>query len=443
MTRYVTGMRAIIAGLAILVVFVGGCGGPCKQIARERAALLGRSDSAPGAHARIQVPFAIANAMLAELVKDEPELPLDYGKLGPLAAFVPHLRGIVQGVELVPADPGKVGFAVRVSIVDDTGELLALLGRGDAAPVIEHAPDGGTKLAVPIRADQLTRLEPELGPRAAGKLGELLAKRLPSAVRDRTPQFLIDRIAKEVAEEAATQAYRLLRGAALKRIGELTTLRFGLPPAPIARVDVESRPGPVPALELAIVTALPVRAALAVAPPAEPDAVTVAISGSAAVELANWSIAHGRAPQRYTRSLEPARDGTYVPHFDWRAGDAERPLVVHMFKVEDGCAHFAVGAKPFVEVRDGKISARIENKRLEAADASLAFATLARIKGAFDDSTSPTKQVANVAGFTIGDRDVTTRLVRAEVAGDDIRVSVAVALGAHHSDHAPTAKSDH
>src|SRR5438094_3647883 len=196
--------------LAMVTLATASCSGPCKRIATERQALLARSDRAPGAHARIQVPFALANPLLAEAVRDQPEIPLQLDRLGPLAAYVPRVRALVRAVELAPAPPGKVGFAVRVAVLDDTGELLELRGRGDATPVLAN-----NALSIGIRADQLARLVPELGPRAAASVGAELAKRLPAAVRGQVPQFVIDRVAAAAVEEMADLAYRGLRGAAL------------------------------------------------------------------------------------------------------------------------------------------------------------------------------------------------------------------------------------
>jgi hypothetical protein len=162
---------------------------------------------------------------------------------------------------------------------------------------------------------------------------------------------------------------------------------------------------------------------------ATPDATLVQISGDAATLGANWAIAHGALPPRYTRKLEPARDGAYVPHFEWRPGDAVRPLVVHMFKVEGGCAHFAVGVRPHVEVRDGKVHAWVDHRRLEHADAPLAFELLARTKALVERSTSAKKQGPGSVRIAIGEREVTTRLLRAEVAGDELRAAMAVSIG--------------
>jgi hypothetical protein len=271
---------------------------------------------------------------------------------------------------------------------------------------------------------QLSRLEPELGARAAEQLGALLEARLPAAVRARTPRFVIDRVAAAVVEEALEQGLGLLRGALLPRLRERTRIGIELPDVPLARVDLASTPD---ALALDVFTTLPVRAGVVAAPPAG-DAILVQIAGDAVVRAANWGIAHGALPPRYTRGLAPAEDGAYVPHFEWRPGDPARPLVVHMFRVESGCAHFAVGVLPQLEVVDGRVRAWTDHRRLEHADGPLALELLARTKALVERSTSSKKQGPGSLRLTVGGREVTTRLLRAEVAGDELRAEVAVAI---------------
>ena len=77
-------MRSVLV-VAVLawVATSAGCAGPCAEIAARQRTLRERRDAAPGPHARVVVPFAVANRLLAELVR-EPELrvPLALPELG-------------------------------------------------------------------------------------------------------------------------------------------------------------------------------------------------------------------------------------------------------------------------------------------------------------------------------------------------------------------------
>jgi hypothetical protein len=317
-----------------------------------------------------------------------------------------------------------VRATVRVELADRAGELLTVRASGDVAPIFQQA---NGKLALAFDTAQLSRLEPELGPRAAAELGRLLEARLPAAVRDRFPRIVVERVAAAVVEEAIEQGHRLLHRTLLPRLRDRTRIELELPDVPIARAELASSPE---ALAIDVFTTLPVRAGVTAPPPPEPDAILVQISGDAAALAANWGIAHGALPPRYTRGLRPAPDGAYVPHFEWRPGDRARPLVVHMFKVHGGCAHFAVGVKPRVEVVDGKVRAWVDNRRLEHADGPLALELLARTKALVERSTSAKQQGPGSVRITVGDRAVTSRLLRAEITGDELRASVALETSA-------------
>ncbi|HWO25800.1 MAG TPA: hypothetical protein VNO30_44000 [Kofleriaceae bacterium] len=432
--------RAAAAALAVLAalaaLFGPACAGPCRSMEAARRALAATPEQVTRApHARIQLPFPVANRLIADALAPPPELPVSLLRLGPLAGVIGDVRAIPREVVLGPAaTPGRVHASVRIELADKTGALLWVRASGDVAPVLERrgsgsgtgtaGADGTGGLDLVLDLGQLSRLEPELGPRAQAELGALLEARLPAAVRDRTPRFVIDRVAAAVVEEAIEQSFRLLRGALLPRLRERTQIRVELPDVPLARVDVTTTPA---ALALDVFTTLPVRAGVGAAPPVA-DAISVQIAGDAATRGANWGISHGALPPRYTRTLKPDRDGAYVPHFEWRPGDPVRPLVVHMFRVEGGCAHFAVGVLPRLEVVNGRARAWIDNRRLEQADGPLVLELLARTKALVERSTSAKQQGPGSVRLTVGGREVTTRLLAAEVAGDELRAAVAVAV---------------
>lgn len=430
MTPQLRAAAAVVSVLA-LVAAAPGCAGPCAQMKAERRALEARPAIVTDApHARIQIPFPIANRLIADALQPPPELPVKLDRLGPLAAFIGEVRAIPREVTLAPAStPGRVRADVRVELADRNGELLTVHGSGDVAPTIERAggdePGSARRLVVAFDAAQLSRLEPDLGPRATEHLGEILQARLPAAVKSRIPRVIIDRVAAEVVEEAIDRAYRALRGTLLPRLREKTRIEVELPDLPVARVGLASTPQ---ALVIDVFTPLPVRAGVTEAPPAE-DAITLQLAAEAATRGANWGIANGRLPRRYTRALKPDPGGAYEPVFEWRAGDRERPLVVHMFRVVGGCAHFAVGVLPRVEVRGGEVRAWAENRKLEQADGPLALELLARTKALVERSRTKAKQRDGSLRLVVGGRELTTRLLRAEVHDDELRVALAIELG--------------
>jgi hypothetical protein len=77
---------------------------------------------------------------------------------------------------------------------------------------------------------------------------------------------------------------------------------------------------------------------------------------------------------------------------------------------------------------DGKVRAWVDNRRLEHADGPLALELLARTKALVERSTSAKKQGPGSVRITVGDRAVTSRLLRAEVIGDELRAAMALEI---------------
>ena len=382
--------------LAILAIVASGCSGPCREIAASRHALLARTASAPEPHARIAIPFAVANPLLADAFADQPELPLP--------ASIPQLGTLgarLLGVELAAAKPGFVGFVARVAVHDDSGELVTLRVHAEVAPTIET----GHTLVVAIRADSLTRVEPESSERVRAEL----ARRLP-----RVPRIVID----ELADRLVAETYRLLRVALLAHLGELAQIRIALPALPITSVEVSSDDS---AVTVAIHTSLPVRAGLGAAPAADRDSIGVEITASAAAEAINWSIANGRAPAKYDRDLKPRSDGHFTPIFDWNASDPARPLVVHVF---GDCEHFEVALLPHVELQGGELRIWTTQKQLERVDAPAPIEAIARLLSLVERTASDPKHVAASAPVTIGGRELDVHVVRVSLADNVLHFAI-------------------
>jgi hypothetical protein len=174
----------------------------------------------------------------------------------------------------------------------------------------------------------------------------------------------------------------------------------------------------------------------------------VRLAGSTVAELANWAITTGRAPQRYTRSLEPATNGDFVPLLDWRPGH-RRPLVVSVFQVARGCSCFSAGVRARLEVRGDDVIGTIEERRLELALGPAHIEALARLKDIVDRSVERSRKAAAHVQLTVGDRVVGARLVDASVDRADLHVAVHLTVGPRigdgvnfvNFDGAPTARA--
>ncbi len=394
------------------------CGGPCKEVAAARATLSQRpAVAAEAPHARVRVPFAAANRAIAEVLADEVAVPVPLGRIGRLGVvrrLVGDVEAVPRSVRLGPAGPGRVRVDVTIEVRDGRGVVLTFDAHAEVAPVLERA-DGDVFLGVGLDPRRIEGVELEVGPRFTTTVRGLLAAR--------------------AVEELGEEAWKVVRAKVLPRVESLTRMRVRLPDVPVERVVVTSVDGAVPAVDIAIMTSLPVRAGLAPASSdaagdgvVDADAVDVRLAGSTVAELANWAIATGRAPQRYTRKLEPRANGDYVPLLDWRPGHA-RPLVVSIFQVARGCSCFSAGVRARVEVRGDDVIGTIEERRLELALGPPHLETLAWLKDAVDRSIRRSKRAAAHTELRIGDRVVGARLVDADVDRDELHVAVHLAVG--------------
>lgn len=414
-------MRELVVVLAAssvaLVSVVGpGCAGPCKDVAAVRGQLALRPAPAVEPHARVRVPFAAANRAIAEALVEPPSVPVSLRRLGPLRRVVGSLHVVPRSVRLGPATPGRVRIDVTVELRNRSGELLTFDAHTEVEPVLQRdGANGDAFLTVGIDPRRIEGFEVQVSPRFTGTMGRYLASR--------------------AVEEVSEEAWKVVRSKVLPRLGELTRVRVRLPDVPVDRVDVMSIGGPVPALDLAITTTLPVREGLRVVPgidELDPYAVDVRLAGSTVAELANWAIVTGRAPQRYTRKLTPAKDGDYVPLLDWRPGH-ERPLVVSVFQIARGCSCFSAGVRARVEVRGDEVVGTIEERRLELALGPAHIEVLASLKDVIDRSMQRSRKAAAHTRLTVGDRVIGARLVDASVDRTQLHVAVHLDVGSSES----------
>lgn len=410
--------------LAVLAGLAGGCGANCAKIAARKRALTERTTVAAGPHARVHVPFARANLVLAELVRD-PALrrPLQVPSLGPLTLAAPELTAVARRVELRPAAADQLRFAIELEIDDADQPVTTLTAVTDVRPALVRTADG-SELVAGFGPDNLRSVELELRDQDGRALVDAVARWLPPALRGSVPRAVLDVAARKLAEYLTGRAYDALRATLLRRLGEVTELRIRLPALPIAATRVSSTPD---ALTVDLTTDLPVRRGLAPGPGPASEEVVVQLSESTAAELTNWSIARGHLPQHYTRGLEPRADGDYRPYFDYFAEDRRRPVKIHVFQDRNGCAYFQVGLRFDLGLRGDQIEVAVHDRLVEAADASTALEVALWIKQLIQGSVDRSYRAAAHTELTIGGHRLATRVLGAAASDDDLAFTLALA----------------
>jgi hypothetical protein len=423
-------MRCVLA-LAVLAGLAGGCGANCAEIAARKRALTERTAVAAGPHARVRVPFARANRLLAELVRDPAlRMPLQVPPLGPLTPAAPELTAVARRVELRPAAADQLRFAIELELDDADQPITTLTAITDVRPALVRTAEG-SELVASFGPDNLRSVDLQLRDQDGHALVDAVARWLPPALRGSVPRAVLDVAARKLAEYLTGRAYDALRATLLRRLGEVTELRIRLPALPIAATRVSSTPD---ALTVDLTTDLPVRRGLAAAPPAPGSGaeagsgdVVVELSESTAAELTNWSIARGHLPQHYTRGLEPRGDGDYRPYFDYLAEDRRRPVKIHVFQDRNGCAYFQVGLRFDIGLAGDQIEVAVHDRLVEAADASTALEVALWIKQLIQGSVDNSYRAAARTELTIGGRRFAARVLGAAASDDDLAFTLGFA----------------
>ena len=347
-----------MARALVVVLLCVGCGGRCKDVATARAHLTSRHGAANrGPDVEVIVPLARANALIAELVQQQPlSVPLELPALVKLGVAVPPLTATVTGLVLEPGAPGRLRFVAHVSIADGEREVTTLIAKAEVEPVVTP-----TELSLALGPKNILELRPELGADASAKLGAAVTRWLPDRAQGALPQGLIDLAAAKLGSHLTGVAWSVLQKTLLVKLGEVTSLRVRLPDVPIDHVDVHSQRD---ALVVDIASSLPIRAGLAPLTWSSSE-IAMRIAGSAAAELANWALDRRYVPSWYDRGLKPTPDGEFRPRFDYVPG-ASHPFKIYSFQERGGCSYLEIGVAATLGMSGAKLVVAITDQALEA-----------------------------------------------------------------------------
>lgn len=414
-------------GIAAAVV-AAGCRVKCRTLPDAQAAVRARAlppASGDRPHAQLRLPHHRVNALLADVVADDPPAvtmpnPLRLIPLG-------ELRVVARRVELGAAGPDRIGFTVVLALEHDRRVLTTMeldiegrpeLVRGDSGAAIEIAFDG----------DSVRAVRPRLGADAIAKLAVVLPQHLPESLRDRIPGPLLATAAGQLISYVAEESFPLVRRTLLARLGEVTRSRVSLPELPIERIRARTVELPQPGLAIDIFTSLPVTGGLAAeADDWAPVSATAELrfAGPTVAEVANWSITAGHLPRQYNRELEPRDGGDYVPVYAW--GQSGRPLRIHVFQIEGRCNWIEVGARPRAELDGDKLVVSVDDGNIERV---IEGSPLVRfgvwVKRLSSGAIARSQSVAAGTTVTVGKRTVRARVVDVSISGDELRFAISL-----------------
>lgn len=414
-------------------LLVWGCGPSCQRIADARTALRAGRGATRRPHLQLGIPYALANRLIAEGLRDVPPLPLELPGLGGLRLLVPalselRLTAVTRSLRLVPARNDHLGLSLDLELRDGR-EVLTELGLDlELKPRLER--DGeGQYLAVELQGEGLKAVRPRLGPEPAERLARAIHRRLPPMIRSSVPVQALARVSRGLIERLGADSYALLRAGILRHLGPIKQVRLRLPELPVQRFRLSSPRSQVPHLAVDLFTDLPVREGLEgrSAPLLKRDAVQARIAGSAVAELANWAMERGLIPARYDRDLKPKAEGGFAPILDWEHRQP-RPLKIHVFRRRKPCAHVQIGARARVAVKKERLVLTLEDRQVERVQGPALVRLGVWIDSLWSRAITTTKELAAQTRLRLGRHEVRLGIVRAHLSERELALGLYAAL---------------
>jgi len=404
---------------ALLWCAVAGCGSRCKDVANARNALSSRSTATRSADVRVTLPFAHVNPVLANVLGNKAlSVPVELTELAQLGGLAP-LTATVIDVRVERGLPNAIRFATRIAVRDGERDVTELVAQIDVVPSLVRDAAGAT-LVVAFGPNDLVSLHPILSSDTKAQLGDMIERHIPERLRGKLPRIVLDEAASKLVQYLAGAAFDVLRRSLFVKLGELSAWRLRLPDLPIAHHTITSTDT---AIVIDIVTDLPVRRGLGPARArAEP---TVELSGSAAAELANWTIDRGHVPRWYDDGLVPKRDGEFTPRFDFISDDSH-PLKIYLFQERGGCSYFRVGVRASIGMRGEKLDAVALDRELEAASTNPIIEVAAAVKFFLVGWTDQSKQIVARTHLEIAGHAFDAHVTSAELDRDELRFGFAL-----------------
>jgi hypothetical protein len=412
--------RTLARTALLLTCAVGaaGCGPTCAQIADQRAQFLRRPPPAPSWHLAVAIPRPLIDRLLAEELAELPVVRVPLPSFGQTVTEPLTIR--VRRCTLRPAPADTIGLLLELDVLYGAERAFSLT----LEPLLRPALDARRgALEVGLRPDDLTAVKPRLDPQAAQRLGQVMHRRLPSAVRPFVPRAVLDAAAARAVTFLGEQLFRLLKTVALPRLGEIARLRLDLRGLPVAAMGISTQPDPAGALRLLVRTTLPVAHGLTLDQIVAGSGTARAfIPGATATELGNWGMVRGLLPGRVNSKGELHASGELELAFDWVHGP--RPAKVHVWKLERHCLHGRLGATPTVELKAGELEIAARDMVLEKVEGPPLVRAAVWGRALWSRTYSFCRKLASQMQFTVAGRTLRLEVVGAALSGDTFTVDL-------------------
>lgn len=426
-------MRALlIAGLTLASI---ACATPCERVQSSHDAFRKATapidsvaarpapDSSDGrAHMSVSVPYELIDAMIAKELARLPKLKLPLGSVAGVS--LGSLQVAVEGVRARKAPPGELGFRVMIGLREGKRTILSVDVDARVRPRLDART--GT-LAVALSGRDVIALAPSMSKQSRQQLGDWIYSQLPAAARMIADKRTVTELAGELADQLMKQAASLLERELLDDLGELARFEFDLPDElPIRTIELAASER---YLDIDLRTSL--RVAHGLAPGREriadlhPNLVQVRMSGDAIAALINYGIREGRIPGRWTLQGEADANGEIWAGVGWAEGTPD-PLELHLWKLEQDCAHVVLRGQPDLRVHGRDMEVRTDEIKVESVTGSVKVKAALFFWKTTQRGRSLIERTAATTEIEIGTTVMTARVAEADVRGDEVILGLAL-----------------
>ncbi|MCC6624706.1 MAG: hypothetical protein IT385_25880 [Deltaproteobacteria bacterium] len=427
MTR-VAALRRPPSSLAAVLIVVAGvsvapaCGTSCEEIRAEREAFAARPHPAHGPDARLVVPFALLDRMIARHLGARPpvEMRLPLGELG----LTVRLSARLDAIHTRPAPAGRLGIEADIGLYEGAERVAEARLETAIVPTLRRATPGRpARVVIELRREHLGELSPRTTEAGRRRLAAWLRGELPPALEALATDELVGLATNELMRYFASELWPTAREQIMGREPILFASELALPGLPLSDLQVRSA-GEGLALEL--VTDLPVDAALGASDRrARPDRLTLELTGETATELVNLGMDRGDVPARFDSRGEPRPDGRWEARVGWNRGSSS-PLEVHLWQLDGECKRALVVGDLAVSMERDRLRVAVADGRVRKVRGPAFVEAFAWWEALWSDALEAVHELAAATSIELDGARLDARVIDARLADDRLTVELDV-----------------
>lgn len=418
----------LFALAAALLLAASSCRTTCEEIKELRGDFLDRvAHPTKQPHIVIALPFKLVNKVLAARVKKLKSGTVKIPLVGAVAPGLDRMTVRAEEVKVVGVTDGKVVF--RIALLFGVGNTELFGAKLDVEAAVKYDRRRGN-LELAFHGESLRAAAPlKITRSVADKVADTVLARLPDIPASVLRGSDLGKIVHRGVNDLLKNLHESLPKSVLGKLESVATIRIAMPVFPVDAVELQATETDAGDLiDIQLFTALPVTDgtwAETSLPRRYPKGrFRVRMSGSAVAELANYGMALGHIPARYSLQGKPDKKGEYTPGFGWSLG--KRPLKTTLWKTEEPCKEIRLGGTPSLAVVRRKLVADVTGVKVEEAKGPAGFQAGAWLQSLWTPGLQFSRSAATSIKFDLGGQKMTTRVVDAKVGQNEFILDLTI-----------------